>query len=1766
MANHEVLGVVKRLSEGLGTVNLSQVSDLVEKFGLYGAARILGYDVSHYNNLLMSGRLAIENLRNTSPKTILEYAHQMKSRLNKPTYEFIVENHEELQAAIDRNIHLDYDHDWFSANTMITMYSANPSYGKDGIETPQYTWMRIAIQLYHDSPNALTSVIRAYEEMSVGWYTPASPTIFNAGMRDPQMASCLVAGTKVITQRGPISIEEVQIGDQVNTHQGNIRKVTQIHKNLLGDRKLYYLKALVTNPILITEDHRLWACKRDETPKWVPVQDITKDHYIAIGNGQYEGINLSKDKINELTIELINDNLSAFDDIYSWSQDSLIAIIDQVFDENLLYRIGPNCAATFYYATRRFGIVTCNFDGTIFEILDNKDAYVKSSDFVVVEDKAFIKVSDVTITNKTPEYVYTLGIEDDHSYNAEGLIVENCFLLTIGDDLESILKTGIYRGGMISKSSGGLGFDISRVRHSEIRETGWSNGIIPMLQLYNYMVRYVDQCFTPETTIYTEAGPKYIQNIMPGDRVVTHDGSLDDVRFTMPHDYNGDIIEVKVHNTFKPVKVAPTHPFLVIRNQAKGVNYSIIENRLNKGYVTPEWVDAAALKDTDLVAFPVPTYVRDLQDFTPEDMYMYGLMIGDGSIDQRDGQCRICLGTERKAHLIDFVHKYLALRNIRFNEHPDSGCVHITWSGGSNFKFNRTSLYDSDTNKIIHPYYMHLPREKSFALIAGLLASDGSIAKEWVLDTTSEYIAEAVRYILLRMGVGTSGYIRDRIGETHDSAKGPITNRKLCYSLRIPKVQELAHYLGVQSGKFTKYLLHNGIVWSRVEYITQPSHYEGKIYDLEISKNHNYLTHMGLAHNGGRRKGAATIFLRPHHIDVEDFIELPRKVGDKYARAHDLNICLWTSWIFWERVRTNGIWTLFCPARIPQLNDLYGVEFTKAYLAAEKDTTIASRHKKVINARELYDKILNVQRETGMPYLMNGDAANIKSNHRHLGYIRSSNLCVAGETPILTKKGYFQIQSLKNQQVDVWNGNEWSSVTVKQTAPRRHLITIVFSNGRSLTCTPDHKFIIGDGPLKEAKRVPAQYLLPGMKIRQENLPVVDGEEPFPHAFIHGALCAFGCFTSEGPIIDIMGPALSSIVNHPDMITLPDGTKAFPDNLPQAYAVPINSSVQTKLDWLAGFFDTRSFVSKIGATLIHINDKLLQDVQLLLTTLGTRSVLVHTEPKKIPLNDTKTITLQNYELAVPWEEFAKLKDLGLKCRCTTFDPPAVNKALELVVTDIVDIGRLSPTYCFTEEKNNAGIFNGILTGQCLEVIEFTDDETIAVCNLHSLSLRKFGHGPVDKNNSNTEAAIREAVDFKQLGHISQRVIENLNRVIDHNWYPLDSVKNGVVKPKIINKSNKRHRPVGMGISGFAELLHILDLPFEDPQVNILNKMIFACMYWNALAQSIQLSIRDGPYESFRGSPTSHGLLQFDLWKEEFKIVGPNAVRKEEDDEPVDPSIWGQTAFYLYTKDGESIQDVIKPTWNDIKRCMMKYGLRNSLLIALMPTASTAQIRRNCESVEAHQNNMYSRKVLKCSYPVLNRYLVEDLDKLHAWNNATVEFIRVKNGSIQGLGRYIRENSNLFPEFVGDFDRVIHIEKKYKTMWEIPQKVFMKLAAERSRYIDQSSSTNVYIRDCTDEKLRACHLYANMLGLKTIMYYLRQTGGETIKFTADPAMIQHIQGITVEEAKEEKKEEHQDSAATKGIASNEIELTGTFSSVSSKPTGKFICTDEICTSCT
>ncbi|MCE5318072.1 MAG: ribonucleoside-diphosphate reductase subunit alpha [Parachlamydia sp.] len=324
--------------------------------------------------------------------------------------------------------------------------------------------------------------------------------------------------------------------------------------------------------------------------------------------------------------------------------------------------------------------------------------------------------------------------------------------------------------------------------------------------------------------------------------------------------------------------------------------------------------------------------------------------------------------------------------------------------------------------------------------------------------------------------------------------------------------------------------------------------------------------------------------------------------------------------------------------------------------------------------------------------------------------------------------------------------------------------------------------------------------------------------------------------------------------------------------------------------------------------------------------------------------------------------------------------------------------------------------------CTEIIEYTAPDEIAVCNLASIALPKFVN--------------QGTFDHLKLFEVTQVITRNLNRIIDGNYYPVQEAKN----------SNMRHRPIGIGVQGLADLFLLLRLPFESEEAHALNRDIFETIYFGALTASKELAKAEGPYSSYAGSPASKGLLQYDLWGAQ---PGPR---------------WN---------------------WTALKAEVAQYGLRNSLLTALMPTASTSQILGNNECMEPYTSNLYTRRVLSGEFIVVNKHLMRDLVKLGLWNEAMKHKLLAQNGSIQNIEE--------IPE---------SLKELYKTGWEIKQRTLIDMAAERSPYICQSQSLNLFMENPTFARLTSMHFYAWKQGLKTGMYYLRTKGAaEAIKFTVE-----------------------------------------------------------------
>jgi ribonucleoside-diphosphate reductase alpha chain len=331
--------------------------------------------------------------------------------------------------------------------------------------------------------------------------------------------------------------------------------------------------------------------------------------------------------------------------------------------------------------------------------------------------------------------------------------------------------------------------------------------------------------------------------------------------------------------------------------------------------------------------------------------------------------------------------------------------------------------------------------------------------------------------------------------------------------------------------------------------------------------------------------------------------------------------------------------------------------------------------------------------------------------------------------------------------------------------------------------------------------------------------------------------------------------------------------------------------------------------------------------------------------------------------------------------------------------------------------------------CTEIIEYTSADEVAVCNLASLALPRF----VDEKAG--------TFDHNKLFEITYAATLNLNKIIDRNYYPIPEARN----------SNMRHRPIGLGVQGLADAFILMRYPFESEEAKKLNSEIFETIYFAALTASKDLAMVDGPYESYQGSPASKGIFQHDMW---------------------------------------NVKASPRWEWDVLREEVMKYGIRNSLLLAPMPTASTSQILGNNECFEPYTSNIYTRRVLSGEFVVVNKHLLRDLVKLGIWNESLKNKIIAANGSVQNIAEI-----------------PANIKELYKTVWEIKQRTIIDMAADRGAFIDQSQSLNLFIQDANFAKMSSAHFYSWKKGLKTGMYYLRtKAAADAIKFTVDQDALQ------------------------------------------------------------
>ena len=573
--------------------------------------------------------------------------------------------------------------------------------------------------------------------------------------------------------------------------------------------------------------------------------------------------------------------------------------------------------------------------------------------------------------------------------------LSSCFLLAMeSDSIDGIYNT-LKECAQISKMAGGIGLHIHNIRAtgSHIRGTnGTSNGIVPMLRVFNNTAKYVDQCVLPETIIYTTQGPKQIQHCTKGETAIFNmNGEAEIITDVLEHEYDGYILEIDTMHSMFPLTITPMHPVFTLRGQKKGLNYSIIKKRLDKKSITLEWVDAQDLSTEDMVVYPIPTYSLDQSDITAKDCYMYGVILGDGCMSNTDGNGYVSMHTTNKLHIREFMETYFQEKIVKYSIHTEGNTTRLRWNRAVHLPFRYNDFYDEHKEKRVHPKWLNLPVEKLKYILKGLVDTDGCIDKEIVFDSTSLNLIESLKFICLKMGILTSGYIRDRVGESHMTERGIIENKKIGYCLRIPRTREICDLFSLEFSEkqFFKFFRYNNFLLSRIQSIKSTT-YSGILYDLQMTKQHDYLLENGLVHNGGgKRNGSFAIYLEPWHADIEVFLQMRKNHGDEELKARDLFYALWIPDLFMRRVKENKGWTLMCPDECPGLADVYGPEFDTLYERYEEE----GKGRVSINARDLWFKIMDAQMETGTPYLCYKDAANNKSNQKNLGTIKSSNLC-----------------------------------------------------------------------------------------------------------------------------------------------------------------------------------------------------------------------------------------------------------------------------------------------------------------------------------------------------------------------------------------------------------------------------------------------------------------------------------------------------------------------------------------------------------------------------------------------------------------------------------------------------------------------------------------------------------------------------------------------------------------------------------------------------
>lgn len=675
----------------------------------------------------------------------------------------------------------------------------------------------------------------------------------------------------------------------------------------------------------------------------------------------------------------------------------------------------------------------------------------------------------------------------------------------------------------------------------------------------------------------------------------------------------------------------------------------------------------------------------------------------------------------------------------------------------------------------------------------------------------------------------------------------------------------------------------------------------------------------------GQRQGAGAVYLNAHHPDIMRFLDTKRENADEKMRIKTLSLGVMIPDVTFELAKRNADMYLFSPYDVEKVEGkpFADLSVTENYQKWVEDDRI---RKTKVNARQFFQTLSELQFESGYPYCLFEDTANRDHTMGHAGRVQQSNLCVAPETLVLTDTGYRKIKDIAGTVVNAWNGEKFSPSTVAKTGEGRRLLTIDFNNGASMDVTEQHKFYVktGYGSCKVVEKQ-ASELMPGDMLEKFDLPVVDDPEApvFPHAYTAGLHTADGTYDKKGTALLRLYPGKTHLGEYIDCKSSslkPDSTGrvsyTLPETVPDKYRVPINYSLQSRLEWLAGLIDGDGWGNgQAGIQIASIHPDFLEEVRLLLTTLGVGSKWskLCDEGETVFKEGQKSYpTKRIYRLIISGSGAQKLRKLGLKTYRVQVEERAQNREATgyIKVESITDEGRIDDTYCLNEPEIHKVVFNGIRTGNCSEILqlqtpsEYAEDGSYLKvgadisCNLGSLNVKRM----LDLDNDSFADVVDTAV----------RALTNVSLTTS-----MDSVPS-------VREGNKRSRAIGLGQMNLHGALAHHGIEYGGEQALQLLDSYMAKVTYHAMLASANLAKEYGEHAYFNGS--------------EYQ-TGEWFTRK------IAPWFEKQPNLTI-------LGDLVAPTekeWENLQLEISKHGMANAYLQAIPPTGSISYINHSTASI-------------------------------------------------------------------------------------------------------------------------------------------------------------------------------------------------------------------------